>query len=99
MREQLVLGLSGKAFTITQKMVSAEQNEAWLAEAGTFEKGPWRRTCWRNWQVPFWRWFAATRPTLEVATEAARVYAYSFGEEEFESLWASWREATAEKSE
>jgi hypothetical protein len=83
MRGQLFMNIRSRLFFLelqtTTKVDQAEFMKPTLEELATFVEGDPEVTVWRNWSVPYWKWYQVNSPDKRIAEQAALIYSQWYG--------------------
>lgn len=84
MRGQILMGLTTRIHFATPPYVASEHG---AHEPSVEEMAEFTDNKWWDMYVPFWQWYLAAAPSINLALQAASVYSVVFGQQGWEEQW------------
>jgi len=108
MRGQLFHGLTTRAWLVRTKELSQQGAEMFKQEPSLAELCEFGNSIWRNWMVPYFRWYRTEAPRLhslspedaaKVLEQQAGSYVSLYGRSMFQEMWRVLSGVTVTKEE
>ena len=88
MRGQILMGLYSRIHFAAAPSVVNRDDKTVAYEPTIEEMAEPTDNKWWDMYVPFWRWYLAAAPSINLALQAAQVYSVVFGQRGWEVTWA-----------